>query len=76
VIGNTTNLAARLQGLTRQLDASIAVDANTRAAAGAACRGFLIHADVRIRGRTNPVDIFALPLRGEDIREPKLSAVS
>lgn len=76
VIGNTTNLAARLQGLTRQLNASIAVDADTRSAAGAACRGFLIHADVRIRGRTDPMDLFALPLPDEDAATPKLSAVS
>jgi len=75
VIGNTTNLAARLQALTRKLDAAIAVDAATRSAAGPACRGFLMHADVRIRGRSEPLDVFALPLQGRSGPPARLSAV-
>ena len=62
VVGNTTNLAARLQALTRELDASIAVDATTRERAGAACAGFLLHKAQRIRGRSEPIDLFVLPL--------------
>ena len=62
VVGNTTNLAARLQALTRDLDASIAVDATTRERAGAACAGFLLHKQQRIRGRSEPIDLFVLPL--------------
>ncbi len=62
VVGNTTNLAARLQALTRDLDASIAIDATTRERAGAACAGFLLHKAQRIRGRSEPIDLFVLPL--------------
>jgi class 3 adenylate cyclase len=62
VVGNTTNLAARLQALTRDLDAAIAIDAPTRARAGAACAGFLLHRAQRIRGRSEPIDLWVLPV--------------
>jgi len=61
-IGNTTNLAARLQALTRELDAAVALDAPTHAAARDECAGFLARRSVRIRGRDEPVDVYALPL--------------
>jgi class 3 adenylate cyclase len=65
VVGNTTNLAARLQVLTRDLDAAIAVDAATRQRARAACTGFQLHPAQRIRGRSDPIDVFALPLAAQ-----------
>src|SRR5262249_54255877 len=40
VIGNTPNLAARLQGLTRELDAEMAIDAATWRRAGVAAVAF------------------------------------
>jgi adenylate cyclase len=61
-IGNTTNLAARLQTLTRELDAAIAVDAITRERAGYVCADFTRHAGVAIRGRSDRHEVFALPL--------------
>jgi class 3 adenylate cyclase len=61
-IGNTTNLAARLQSLTRELDAAVVVDADTRERAGDACRGFEPREDVAIRGSRQRRDLFALPL--------------
>jgi class 3 adenylate cyclase len=64
-VGNTVNLAARLQTLTRELSASIAVDAATRARAGYVCADFVRHADVAIRGRTGRFEIFALPARDD-----------
>jgi adenylate cyclase len=39
-VGNTTNLAARLQALTRSLEASIAIDELTYARAGRVCTDF------------------------------------
>src|SRR5207248_2555135 len=39
-IGNTSNLAARLQGLTRDLDAAIVIDRTTRAACAEAAGDF------------------------------------
>jgi class 3 adenylate cyclase len=66
-IGNTTNLAARLQSLTRDLDASIVIDQITRDAVGPGSADFKEHADTRIRGRTEPQTIYSLPLlRGRD----------
>lgn len=62
-IGNTTNLAARLQAMTRELEASIAIDAATRAAVGRDGGDFEAHDGVRIRGRSEPVVVHALPMR-------------
>jgi adenylate cyclase len=59
-IGNTTNLAARLERLTRELDVAIAIDATTRERAGDAAAGFAHHPEVRIRGRSEPVAVYAL----------------
>lgn len=61
-IGNPTNLAARLQALTREIGAAIAVDAATRQAAEAGCCGFTLRPRVAIRGRDEPVDVWALPV--------------
>ncbi len=62
-IGNTTNLAARLQSLTRDLDASIVIDRTTRDAVGPGAADFKEHADTRIRGRSEPQTIYSLPTR-------------
>ncbi|HBZ71835.1 MAG TPA: hypothetical protein DEP35_19740 [Deltaproteobacteria bacterium] len=62
-IGSTTNLAARLQSLTRELRASIALDATTHARAGYVCADFVRHEKVAIRGREVREEVFALPLR-------------
>ena len=62
VIGDTTNLAARLQALTRELEASIAIDEPTRQRAGYVCADFARHREVPVRGRSQRVDVFALPL--------------
>jgi len=62
VIGNTPNLAARLQSLTRELDAAVAIDATTHTRAGDVGTAFLCHRGVAIRGRQRPEDIYTLPL--------------
>ncbi len=61
-IGNTTNLAARLQRLTRDLDASLVIDAGTRERAEHAAADFEKRPDVPIRGRREAQDVYALPL--------------
>lgn len=68
VIGNTTNLAARLQGLTREMEAAVAIDDTTFRRAGRPCADFVHHSDLAIRGRTQLETVHALPLhclRGE-----------
>jgi class 3 adenylate cyclase len=61
-VGSTTNLAARLQVLTRDLDASIALDATTHERAGFVAERFSCHPGLAIRGRSGRFDVFALPL--------------
>jgi len=61
-VGSTTNLAARLQSMTRDLGASIALDETTRERAAYVCTDFTRHANLAIRGRTARFDVFALPL--------------
>jgi adenylate cyclase len=63
-IGDTTNLAARLQGLTRELDAAILIDAATRRNAGDVASNFELRERVPIRGRRQTEDVYVLPLTG------------
>jgi class 3 adenylate cyclase len=60
-LGNTTNLAARLQSMTRDYDASIALDEATWRGAGEAARSFRSLGVLPIRGR-RPLEVFTLPL--------------
>jgi class 3 adenylate cyclase len=61
-IGNTTNLAAPLQNLTGDLDASMIIDAATRRAARPTAEGFTRRPNTAIRGRSQDVELWALPL--------------
>jgi len=61
-VGSTTNLASRLQSMTRELSASIAIDETTRERAGYVCADFVHHEGVAIRGRMGRFDVFALPI--------------
>ena len=61
-IGNTTNLAARLQSLSRDLQASIVIDAATWTAAGVVAADFEPHEKIPIRGRRQTKDVYVLPL--------------
>jgi len=58
-IGTTTNTAARLQQLTRELEASLVIDEATWRALGALREHFVRHAGVRIRGRRAPQTLYA-----------------
>jgi class 3 adenylate cyclase len=60
-IGNTTNLAARLQALTRELGAAIVVDATTRLRARQVTADFREHRETAIKGRQNTETVYALP---------------
>jgi len=63
VIGDTVNLFARLQSMTRELDAAVAIDDTTYRRAGREiCAAFVRHADLAIRGRAQPETVHALPL--------------
>jgi class 3 adenylate cyclase len=63
-VGNTTNLAARLQSLSRELRASIVIDSATYVAADGATEDFRKHAQVSIKGRARSEDVYALALAG------------
>lgn len=75
-IGNTTNLAARLQSLTRDLDAAIVIDAATWAAAGDARADLERHEKTPIRGRYQTEDVYVLPLTVPALQARQPSAVS
>jgi class 3 adenylate cyclase len=64
-LGNTTNLAARLQALTRELEASIVIDTATQRSAGDAAAGFERREQVQIRGRSQREDLYLLPINRE-----------
>ncbi|MBW2295189.1 MAG: adenylate/guanylate cyclase domain-containing protein, partial [Deltaproteobacteria bacterium] len=61
-IGNTTNLAARLQSLTRDLGGALVIDATTWERAQPSASGFEKRPDVEIRGRQETQDLYILPL--------------
>ena len=61
-IGNTTNLAARLQSLARDLDAALVIDRATWERAQPAAAGFEKRPDVPIRGRRETRDLYVLPM--------------
>jgi adenylate cyclase len=60
VIGNTTNLAARLQAMTKDLGVSLLIDDATRRAAGALAAGFS-ERELRVRGRAERVRAHLAP---------------
>ncbi len=64
-IGNTTNLAARLQSLTRDLDAAMVIDLATWRAAGEVASDFERREAVPIRGRRHSEDVYLVPLGSE-----------
>jgi class 3 adenylate cyclase len=61
-LGNTTNLAARLQAMSRELAAAIVVDAPTFQRGGDAAAGFVDQGELPIRGRREAERVYALPL--------------
>ena len=61
-IGNATNLAARLQGLTRTLEAGMVIDAATWTLAGDAQPLFRRSEETAVRGRSDLQDVYVRPL--------------
>ncbi len=61
-VGSTTNFAARLQTLTRDLDAAVLIDATTFGRAGDATLGFEERPNVAIRGRAASETVFSLSI--------------
>jgi class 3 adenylate cyclase len=61
-VGNIVNLAARLQSLTRDLDAQMIIDTATYVLAGDLAASFRRRDDVRIRGRSEPEVVYLRPL--------------
>jgi len=61
-VGRTTNLAARLQSLSRELVASIVIDGLTRERCGDAGADFVSRGALPIRGLEDTVDVHCQPL--------------
>ena len=77
-VGDVVNLVSRLERLTRELRAAVAIDARTHRRAGDSAASFRLHEQVPIRGRAEPVDVYSLPIAAaEDIRRPtRIAAAS
>jgi class 3 adenylate cyclase len=67
-VGNTTNFAARLQTLTREMETAVLIDATTFGRAGEAARGFEERTNVKIRGRAETETVFSLPMMHDTVR--------
>ena len=67
-LGETTNRAARLQALTRDLAAAIVVDATTWRALGSKLPGFVRYDDQRLRGLQRPHDLYVQPLEAKRVQ--------
>lgn len=61
-LGNTTNLAARLQALSRDLDAAIVVDEATHARGGPIAMAMQRVPHVSVRGRSDELDVYVQPM--------------
>jgi len=68
VIGDTVNVASRLQGLSKEIDAAIVLSTETRSAALSACNGdagplsdFVHLGAITLRGHSRPTDTWSLP---------------
>jgi class 3 adenylate cyclase len=59
-LGTTTNLAARLQALTRELDVPLVVDHATWEKLGTGAADFELHPAVSLRGLRHAADVYAL----------------
>jgi class 3 adenylate cyclase len=66
-IGNTTNLAARLEGLTRTLPAAIVIDELTHQRCGETVADFRPRDDVRLKGRDGLFRVWLHAVREEAI---------
>jgi class 3 adenylate cyclase len=65
VIGSTTNLAARLESLTRDFDAAIVIDGVTRARATTETRDFMAQHETAIKGYDETQTVYALRREAE-----------
>jgi class 3 adenylate cyclase len=59
VIGETTNLAARLESLTRDLGVVIAIDTATHERLGEASEGFELNEGMRVKGWEEPIRVWS-----------------
>jgi adenylate cyclase len=59
-IGNTTNLAARLEASTRELNVDVVIDELTWERAAHHATDFVEHPSMVVRGRANPLTVYAL----------------
>jgi len=57
-LGDTTNLAARLESMTRELDADMVIDQGTYRAAGAVASGMELQSQISVPGRAKREDVY------------------
>jgi len=59
-VGDATNVAARLQALSRDAPGSIFVSGTTRDELDAPAEDLILHGDVELKGRREPVTVYAV----------------
>jgi len=72
-IGDNVNVAARLEGLTKDLACGIVISAKTAAAAKVDLSAYEYH-DVDLRGRGETISVFALPEEADPFAKEKMPA--
>jgi class 3 adenylate cyclase len=63
-LGDTANLAARLESLTKDFEAAMVIDERTRRGAGEAASDFNARGETHIRGRSEPETLYVLTTDG------------
>lgn len=74
VIGDTVNIAARLEGLTKQTRFDLIIDKATRDLVGEEIKTRKLKVD-RVRGRTQPMEIFLVDGIAKDTEDPQMDTV-
>ena len=72
-IGDNVNVAARLEGLTKDLACGIVISAKTADAANVDLSAYDRH-DVEVRGRGETISVFALPEKANPFAKEKMPA--
>jgi adenylate cyclase len=68
-LGETVNIASRLEGTTKELGVQVAVSARTMAASGLVPGDHVTPVTVEVRGLSNAIEIFTAP-RATDLPAP------
>src|SRR6202012_1600279 len=70
VIGETVNLASRLEGLNKQFHTELLISPDTRDLIASSFPELVARGDAKVAGLHLPVSIYTLPTPGQALQEP------